>query len=361
MRKFYRRPNLYSGHYRGSASIIGIFVGVLIFSSAVLLWAAFPFSASAQGLVPCGTSANPTPCQPCHIFALIQNILNFLWWYISIPIATLMLAYGGFLLMLPSLGSGSPPMLAKGRKILKNTVIGVLIIFFAWLFVDTIIKVIAGQGLASGTPALIPRRLGLSPGNLGPWNEVECSSTGPSPFVPPAGGPGGHSGPSGPSAPHFPSPGDVAGTTCPTCVKLSVSEKHGGAGACKDQVQGQICMVDGELNDKLIQLNQKLAKPNDYWWVTEGWPPTVTHQNPCHQTGTCVDANLRGSAAGNPTEIVYFVEKSKEAGLVPIYEVKTDTRRQDLISQGVPKEHVCTVPQITGEHFSIYKSHSLCS
>lgn len=121
-------------------------------------------SAPTGGLVPCGTSANPTPCTPCHLFVLGQNILLFLWWGVSIPIATLMFAYAGFLMVVPSQQS-----LGKGKKVLSNTIIGILITFTAWLIVDTVIKVISRQRLASGETGQI-----LTAKGFGPWNKIEC-------------------------------------------------------------------------------------------------------------------------------------------------------------------------------------------
>lgn len=117
------------------------------------------------GLVPCGTSTNPTPCTPCHLFVLGQNILNFLWWGVSIPIATLMFAYAGFLMVVPSQNT-----LGKGKKILSHTVIGLLITFTSWLMVDTVIKVVSGQRLASGQTGQI-----LTAKGFGPWNEIQCN------------------------------------------------------------------------------------------------------------------------------------------------------------------------------------------
>lgn len=122
-------------------------------------------TAPTGGLVPCGTSTNPTPCTPCHLFVLGQNILNFLWWGVSIPIATLMFAYAGFLMVVPSQNT-----LGKGKKILSHTVIGLLITFTSWLMVDTVIKVVSGQRLASGQTGQI-----LTAKGFGPWNEIQCN------------------------------------------------------------------------------------------------------------------------------------------------------------------------------------------
>ncbi|GEM_PF-1532812 len=121
-----------------------------------------------SGFIPCGNIKNAdgviqNPCEPCHIFILGENILNFLWWKISIPIATLALIYAGFLMVIPGASSSR---LEKGKKVLTNTFIGIAIVFFAWLAIDTIIKLLAGQNLTSGEPAQIQ--------GYGPWNKIEC-------------------------------------------------------------------------------------------------------------------------------------------------------------------------------------------
>lgn len=124
------------------------------------------------GFVPCGNIKNAqgviqNPCETCHIFVLGQNIINFLWWSISIPIATLALIYAGFLMIIPGASSAR---LEKGKKVLTNTLIGIAIVFFAWLGIDTIIKLLAGQNLTSGAPANIQ--------GYGPWNRIECQIRG---------------------------------------------------------------------------------------------------------------------------------------------------------------------------------------
>ncbi len=171
-------------------------IGLVIFALCYVLFA-FSFVLAAEedlqyqptvqslsqqsGLVPCGVGtikdANGNvqdvadPCQPCHIFALGQNLLNFIWWDISIPIATIMLIYAGILMIVPSF-SGNVAKVTKGSKILTNTLVGLLIVFLAWLIIDTIIKVVAGQEI-NGTTAEVLQ----TSGQLGPWNKFDCKFT----------------------------------------------------------------------------------------------------------------------------------------------------------------------------------------
>lgn len=153
---------------------------LMTFVVAALLATALPYDAAAKGLIPCGGGSPEPACQPCHIFSLVQNIYNWLILpppqgsALVIAIAILMFAYGGFLMLIPGIGGEkSVAMYTKGKKVLTNTLIGILIIFLAWLTIDTIIKAVAGQ-IGSSGPARIPTKVGLSPGNLGPWNKIEC-------------------------------------------------------------------------------------------------------------------------------------------------------------------------------------------
>jgi len=82
------------------------------------------------------------------------------------------LAYGGVLMILPYIG-GSAAMHEKGRKVITQALVGILIIFFAWLGIDTIIKVIASPSITN--PRQPGELFGLFPGKyLFPWNKIEC-------------------------------------------------------------------------------------------------------------------------------------------------------------------------------------------
>lgn len=103
-------------------------------------------------------------CDLCDIFTLVLNILDFLWWDIATPVAILMLIYGGGLMVIPGVGGEkTSSQLTKGKKVLLNTVIGIAIVFFAWLSIDTIIKAVGGKMVAGSTNQ-----------NYGPWNEFQC-------------------------------------------------------------------------------------------------------------------------------------------------------------------------------------------
>ena len=81
-----------------------------------------------------------------------------------------MLVYGGFLMIIPGIGGEkSAAALTKGKKVITNALVGIVIVFFAWLLIDTIIKLLADPtNIGSGKTAEILKV-------LGPWNEIKCA------------------------------------------------------------------------------------------------------------------------------------------------------------------------------------------
>ncbi|MBZ9571731.1 TrbC/VirB2 family protein [Patescibacteria group bacterium] len=96
------------------------------------------------GLVPCGRYTNDpgtaidesAPCTLCHLFVLFKRVVDFVTVNIIFPLAVLMFVIGGAMLLI---AGGDPGKIGLGRKILKATVIGLVIILAAWLIVNTII------------------------------------------------------------------------------------------------------------------------------------------------------------------------------------------------------------------------------
>lgn len=110
----------------------------------------FPLISQA-GIVPCGTEWDRTvtppkllnPCQFCHFFVLINNIIIFLLFphpdiNNNIPliptVAALMFVISGFYLLI---AGPNPELFSKGKAILTATVIGLIVVFVAWVFLNT--------------------------------------------------------------------------------------------------------------------------------------------------------------------------------------------------------------------------------
>jgi len=142
-------------------------------------------------LVTCGLVGSGQFCDMCDLIVLVQNFLNFIW-KAAWVLAAAMMIYGGFYMILPSFGAGGSGMFEKGKKILTNVAWGLVIVFFAWIMIDTIIKVIAGRdSLTSGVPATLPQVPDtpltsvatqdeesvqrVAKIQFGPWNKISCT------------------------------------------------------------------------------------------------------------------------------------------------------------------------------------------
>ncbi len=110
-----------------------------------------------------------------------------------------------------------------------------------------------------------------------------------------------------------------------------------------------------ELGDKLQGLTSDM--PSDVnWRVTEAYPPSasVSHRNPCHYNGTCVDASLNvGGQDITAARINAFADAARANGLRPVYEVSNQSHHDRLVSEGVPDDLVIVVSGVS-EHFSVY-------
>ncbi len=118
----------------------------------------------AGGLIPCGGPGEPA-CQFCHFFVLFKNVVDFFLkppTGIVYPLAVLMLVIGGFMYVLAHAGpaellagggKGGPALLSKANRLFTSVVWGLLIIFAAWVIVNTFFMLIGVQewtGLRQG-------------------------------------------------------------------------------------------------------------------------------------------------------------------------------------------------------------------
>lgn len=334
---------------------------VTIILLVILASFTFPFAnaedadPSPTGLVPCGTKTSP-PCSPCHIFVLTQNIYNFIIGLppytpgLVIPIAALMFIYGGFLMVFPGLG-GSADALSKGKKVIANTLIGLAIIFFAWLGVDTIIKVLVGkQDVGSGVTAIVR----LNSSSFGPWNIIQCSESAKSSSVPS----GGQTPSQGQQqASSGGTPKTASGIKIGPCQQpcVNITEKTGIA--CKDG-----CNANEVFVQRLAKLNElvKAAGFTNPARVTEGHPPTVFHNDACHAIGTCVD--LAAIGAASPQWIKAVVDNAPKACLRVEYETGSPGIYEGL-KKTIPVAQTGQTSGLrffagTGDHFSVYMASS---
>ncbi len=111
-----------------------------LFLTSFLL--AIPVS-QAAGLVPCSGS----DCTVCHIFQLIVNITEFLFKQVALPLAGLLFLIGGIMMML---AGGAEARYKKGKDILVNTLVGLVIVLAAFAIVNTLIIFFVPDSTVSG-------------------------------------------------------------------------------------------------------------------------------------------------------------------------------------------------------------------
>ncbi|MCP6719538.1 MAG: pilin [Patescibacteria group bacterium] len=131
---------------------------LIIIFLAVSFFSLLPNEALAVcegGIVPCTTD-----CQFCHVFKLLDNILLFILTCLAPIIAGLMLVIGGFYFLA---AGQNPESVATAKKIITATIVGLVIIFIAWVSLNTFMSTI---GVA--TPGELE---GI---DLENWWNIEC-------------------------------------------------------------------------------------------------------------------------------------------------------------------------------------------
>ena len=101
-----------------------------------LLFISSPAFVSAA-IVPCGHDVD---CTLCHLWQLFSNLINFLIFNISLPVAGFLFIVAGVLYLV---SGGNEGKVRTAKSIFMNTVIGLVIIFTSWLVVDTLLKTVA--------------------------------------------------------------------------------------------------------------------------------------------------------------------------------------------------------------------------
>ena len=106
---------------------------IWIFSIGILVRAQV---ANPQGLVTCGNPGQPD-CTWGALMALVQTVFTFALKYIAIPVAVIMILFGGITM---ATSAGNEGKFKKGREIITATFIGLVIVFAAWLIINTVVN-----------------------------------------------------------------------------------------------------------------------------------------------------------------------------------------------------------------------------
>ncbi|OHA15709.1 MAG: hypothetical protein A3A10_01935 [Candidatus Tagabacteria bacterium RIFCSPLOWO2_01_FULL_42_9] len=106
-----------------------------------VVFAGFPLFVFALPLVPCGGSGQ-NPCTVSCFFVMVDRIINFILFAIAAPLSATALMAAGIMLV----WGGSEKAIARGKDILKYTLIGLFLVFGAWLIIDLILGNLLNQG-----------------------------------------------------------------------------------------------------------------------------------------------------------------------------------------------------------------------
>jgi len=98
-----------------------------------------------EGLVPCGKAKVSSGesdevtqrCQFCHLFVMLDGIITFVLFDILPPVAVLMMVIAGVMFFF---GGGNPSLLLQAKKLITSIVIGLVIIFSAYLIVGAVLS-----------------------------------------------------------------------------------------------------------------------------------------------------------------------------------------------------------------------------
>ena len=141
------------------------FLKIFLFSFAILLATVSPsYYVHADGLVPCTGDTQETTCTICELIVGIKGIID---WFLKIVFATciLMLVVGGIMYIV---SAGNQNMVSHAKSAITYALIGIIIIFTAFLLITFIMRVISVKD-NGGTGGVIT---GLT--RAGRWT-FECS------------------------------------------------------------------------------------------------------------------------------------------------------------------------------------------
>ncbi len=131
------------------------------------------------------------------------------------------------------------------------------------------------------------------------------------------------------------------GSNCTSLSSIGIGFKDGG-------------FVAQSLGEKLSAFNNDLKSQQIKLYATEAYPPTGTHQDPCHNNGTCIDAiGVLTDGGSLVKSINNLSDAAAKNGLSSKYEVTTQAKMDEFIKAGVNPANIMVNTKSTGEHYHI--------
>jgi hypothetical protein len=86
-------------------------------------------------------------CGPLHFLVLLDVVINFLTKVVVLPVAVLMIIWGGFVIIM---SGGNVSKFEQGRKIITTALIGVIISFSASIIIGLIVDLLGPPEILLG-------------------------------------------------------------------------------------------------------------------------------------------------------------------------------------------------------------------
>jgi Type IV secretion system pilin len=313
-------------------------------------------------LIPC----EGPDCNTCHVAQMGNSVVQLLMSFFFI-LFVILTAISGFKI---TTAGGSAGARTDAKKRYVNMFTGLIIVLIAWILVDTIMR-----GLLVGEEG----KEGIIQG-YGPWSRVECTEQVDPTVVVWAGDPENKFADSDVEKVESCNGTDCAAAKdeCTNGTKPEVTEhtsgnkevncwnikpttsssKLGNPSHCTGSSCSKMnlpckagCSISPDLKDKMEAFHQQAGVNGAR--VTEAMPPTRVHKSPCHRNGTCIDYSKAGGMT--PSEVKRVIDAAHNNGLRPVYEVRTQAQKNEVVRAGVSPSDVKVLGSwISAPHFSVY-------
>ncbi|HSE35566.1 MAG TPA: pilin [Candidatus Paceibacterota bacterium] len=118
----------------------------LLGSTALLALPIAALAGAPTGLVPCGTTVSggmtTNMCDFDGLVTLAQNVINFLIFKFSAPLAAIMFVYAGILYLT---AAGNEGKVSRAHNIFWDVLLGFCVILAAWLIINFILNFFVGS------------------------------------------------------------------------------------------------------------------------------------------------------------------------------------------------------------------------